>query len=91
MCADQFQGLNNPLDNEVTWFASGSLPTLLRNSTSDNIYSKTRLSVAAIDVYCNSGRLHVQTRLLALWRRNRDSIATADGILLFSKTIRTSQ
>jgi len=56
--------VNNPLDNEVTWFASGSLPTLLCNSTSDNIYSKTRLSVAAIDVCCNAGRLHVQTKLL---------------------------
>jgi hypothetical protein len=50
MWAEQFHGLNNPRDNEVTWFASGSLPTLLRSSTSDNIYSKTRLSVAAIDV-----------------------------------------
>jgi hypothetical protein len=88
MWADQFQGLNNPLYKEVTWFASGSLPTLLRSSTSDNIYSKTRLSVAAIDVCCNSGRLHVQTRILALRPRNRDSIAAADGVLLFSKTIR---
>jgi len=90
MWADQFQVLSNPLDNEVTWFASGSLPTLLRSSTSDNFYSKTRLSVAAIDMYCNSGRLHVQTRLrvLALWPRNRDSIAAADGVFLFSKTLR---
>jgi len=61
MWADQSQGLNNPLDNEVTWFVSGSLPTLLRNSTIDNIYSQTRLSVATIDVCYNSGRLHVQT------------------------------
>jgi len=53
MWADQFQGLNNPLDNKVTWCASGNLPTLLRNSTSDNIYSKTRLIVAAIDMCCN--------------------------------------
>jgi hypothetical protein len=88
MWADQFQGLNNPLYNEVTLFASGSLPTPLRNSTSDNIYSKIRLSVAAIDVCCNSGRLHAQTRLLALRLRNRDSIAAAVGVLLFSKTIK---
>jgi hypothetical protein len=88
MWADQFQGLNNPLNNEVTWCASGNLPTLLRNFTTDNIYSKTRLIVAAIDMCCNSGRLHVQTRLLALWPRNRDSITAADGGFLVSKMIR---